>query len=254
MNGKIAALVAVAVFGLVCLAPAVSDEVSAEKYDIRISTVYIYQADFVITDTDAELYDFYTYLIDGSEKHAVMEAYLKDPRNAALPTGDDRSLLSAAENIGKTLHIYRVFSQDSGISLEYNYEWKDGVLRLSPYNVEDIFKGDVEDVVKLRINSITDSTGKKIEGAGTYVYPKGTSQTYNYIMIGTTVKFVVDKDTSFFIKPEWNSTSLCYNIDFDLEIQKPSGSATTFMAVCFVISAITIALLAFGALKPKWSK
>lgn len=250
MNGKIAALVAVAVFGLVCLAPLVSEDSSAETYERRVSTTYVYQADFDIVNT-GNLDDTYLYMIDGSSNHAAIEAYLKDPRNTAPPTGDDRSQLK--DNIGGTVHVYKAVSWNNDV-IDYGNGWKSGTLRLSPYNVSDLFKGDVEDLVKLRINSVTDSTGKKLEDESLYIYTRGLSESYNNIYVGTTAKYVIEKDSSFFIRPEWSSTTLCYNLEFDLEILKPNGSATTFMAVCFVISAITIALLAFGALKPKWSK
>ncbi len=250
MNGKIAALIAVAVFGLVCLAPMVADDSSAETYERRVSTVYIYQADFEIVVT-GDLDENYLYMIDGSSNHAAMEAYLKDPQNAAPPTGDDRSRLM--DNIGGTVHVYEANSWDY-TTIGYGGEWKDGTIRLAPYNISDLFKGDVEDLVKLRINSVTDNTGKELEREYIYIYTKGLSESFNTIYVGKTSKFVIEEDSSFFIRPEWSSTTLCYNLDFDLEILKPNGSATTFMAICFVISAITIALLAYGALKPKWSK
>ncbi len=250
MNGKIAALVAVAVFGLVCLAPMVADDSSAETYERRVSTTYVYQADFEIVNT-GDLDDTYLYMIDGSLNHAAMEAYLKDPRNTAPPTGDDRSQLR--NNIGETVHVYKATSWNNEL-IYYGDDMVSGTLRLEPYNISDLFKGDVEDVVKLKINSVTDNTGKELEDEYLYIYTRGLSESYSIIYVGKTVKYVIGEDSSFFIRPEWSSTTLCYNLDFDLEILKPSGSATAFMAACFVISAITIALLAFGALKPKWSK
>lgn len=250
MDGRIAALVAVAMFGLVCLAPAIAEDSSAKTCDVRLSTAYIYTADFEINDATVD--DDNLYMIDGSANHAAMTAYLKDPQNAAPPTGDDRSQLKA--NVGKTVHVYEVWRWDNDPSVNYGDQWKNGTLCLKPYNVEKFFEGDVEDVVKLRINSVTDYTGKKLNEDHVYVYPKGADESYKYVYTGTTVKFVLEKDSSFYIKPQWSDVSLCYNLNLDIEISKPNGSATTFMAVCFVISAVTIALLAYGALKPKWSK
>ena len=252
MNGKIAALVAVAVFGLVCLAPMVADDSSAETYKVRVSSMYIYQADFEIVVGYSELNEYCLYMIDGSDNHAAMLEYIKNPQTAAPPADDDSAQL--IYHPGETVHVYRPYSWGDGVSVYYGGEVKEMTICLNPYNVANLFKGDVEDIVKLRINSITDSAGKEIERNGTYIYPRGTSEMYSYVNIGTTTKFVIEKDSSFFIRPEWNGSSLYYNIDMDLEILKPNGSATTFMAVCFVISAITIALLAYGALKPKWSK
>ncbi|MDO5852541.1 MAG: hypothetical protein Q4Q62_00445 [Thermoplasmata archaeon] len=50
--------------------------------------------------------------------------------------------------------------------------------------------------------------------------------------------------------------------DVDLTVRRgefmgllgPNGSATAFAAVCFVIAALAIGLIAFASLKPKWSK
>lgn len=250
MDRRITTLVAVAVFGLVCLAPMIAEESAAKTIDVRLSTAYIYTADFEIIDVSVD--DSCIYLIDGSANYAAMTAYLKDPRGVAPPTGDDRSQLKA--NIGKTVHVYEVWRWDNDPSIYYGNQWKDGTLCLKPYNVEKLFEGDVEDIVKLKVNSVTDYTGKKLDEDHVYVYPKGENERYQYVYTGTTVKFVIEKDSSFYIKPQWSDVSLYYNLNLDVEISKPNGSATAFMAACFVISAITIALLAFGALKPKWSK
>ncbi len=250
MDRKIAAMMAIAVFGLACFVPLATDDVSAETYNVRISNMYVMHAQTQITDTIPDSFEEqYLYFVEDSPNHSKMLAYLSDPQKNAAPSGDDRASLE--DNEGKVLHIYR-FERNEIQSIYYQ-SWLKVDTVLKPYNISKLFEGDPDDVVTLKVRSMTDNTGKSVED-GYCLYTKGENGGYSFTYLGTQKKIVIEKDSSFLIAPYWADDALCYDLDLELEISKPNGSATTFMAICFIISAITIALLAVAALKPKWSK
>ena len=75
------------------------------------------------------------------------------------------------------------------------------------------------------------------------------------IYAGQTEEIHTVSTTSYVIGLDDNSAPLY--IDVTLTVtgdSEPNGSATMFAAICFVIAALTIALLAYAAMKPKWAK
>ncbi len=250
MDRKITALMAIAVFGLACFIPLATDDASAETYNVRVSNMYVMHAQTQITNVIPDSFEEqYLYFIEDSSNYNKMQAYLSNPQKNAAPSGDDRSSLK--DNMGKMLHIYR-FERNNILSIYY-LSWLDVDTVLKPYNISQLFEGDPDDVITLKVRSMTDNTGKSVSD-GFCLYTKGENGGYSFTYLGTQKKIVIEKDSSFLIAPYWADDALCYDLDLELEISKPNGSATTFMAICFIISAITIALLAVAALKPKWSK
>ncbi len=248
MDAKVIALIAVAVLGMVCLAPLAAEDTSAETQDIRISNKYIFRADTEV-DTKNSPYDIYFYMIDGTPNHKAMEDYIKNPKTAAAPTGDDRALLNTSA--GEYLHIYSV--QEYGYSvIMYGNKNPPSELCLRPFGLMDYIDYDIGDVVSVKILGASSDNGGDF-GRGPFICSSGSGSN-TIVYTNSTYAFTVDDETEVTIKPNNYTYNFYYTLKCDIEVSPPNGSATAFIAVCFVMSAVTIALLALGALKPKWSK
>ncbi len=161
MNKRIVALTMVAVLGAVCLVPMLSDDSSAESYDLRVITSYLVYADFTIVETDEkELNNWYLYMIAGGEKDETMRNFLKDPMHADAPSGDDRSSLNA--HIGETARIYMYKLVGMG-PIKYGGKEKWGETCLEPYDFSYYFDFGSEGKIKVTINKVTDSQGNYVD-------------------------------------------------------------------------------------------
>ncbi len=249
MDAKAIALIAVAVLGLVCLAPLVAEDTSAETQEIRISNKNVYRADTKAV-ANSSTYSYYYYMIDGSDNHKAMENYIKNPKTAAAPTGDDRGYLNWS--VGSVLHIYYATPSYASSSIQYGGNLLPSKMCLQSFGPLDYIDYDVGDTVSIRI------IGASSDGGDDYGDNYLKCRTYDsdpntLVYPNSTFTFTVDDETEVTIEP-YSNYGLYYNLKCDIRVSSPDGSATTFIAVCFIMSAITIALLALGALKPKWSK
>ncbi len=182
MNKRIVALTMVAVLGAVCLVPMLSEDSSAESYDLRIFTWYLLYADFTIVETDEQdLKNNYLYMIADGEKEEMMRTFLEDPMHADAPSGDDRSSLNA--HIGETVRIYQYYYSYSNW-LQYGGKNIQGKVCLKPYNLSDYFNFGSEGKIKVTINDVTDSDGNRIDESDVTLkssygsYSSGTSIWY----------------------------------------------------------------------------
>ena len=245
MDRRIFAAVAVLVMGIVCLAPVVSDDSSAESGTCRISESYMVKAEFTI-DSIQSSRDYHTlYMVDGSDNHKAIEAYLKDPQNASFDMKDDFDDLK--NHPLETLWVYE-YGDSKTSYLSYGSQWAEATLVLKPFNLEKRIVGDAHDVIKMKIKSLVGNDGTKFDDF--YFYKNDDRSWY---MTGTTFSFEVEADTEYRATTR-NGNALYYTVEYDLDISKPNGSPNAFAAICIAISALTIALLVAAALKPKWSK
>ncbi len=248
MDRRMTATIAAAVMGMLCLMPLAADNASAEHLTDRISDKYIAMAEFDIPDGEIWTDDIDAfYMLKGSENHELMETYLKDPRNGPSIDSDDRNILSS--HAGEKVCIYGYSDYLSG-SITFMGTTLDAKTVLEPYNLENRMTGDPEDVVKINVHSIDYSNGTSTSVY--YIVKNGSTWQYSYTDIQ--VSFAIEKDTAYTIELNSPNNALYATIDYDLTVSKPNGSATAFAAICMVLSAATIALLVFAAIKPRWSR
>lgn len=248
MDRRMTATIAAAVMGMLCLVPLAADDASAEHLTDRISDKYIAMAEFDIPYGEIWAGDNSTlYMLKGSENHELMEAYLKDPRNGPSVDSDDRNILSS--HAGEKVCIYEYTNYLSG-SITFMGTTLDAKTVLEPYNLENRMTGDPEDVVKINVHSIDYSNGTSTSMY--YIAKNGSAWQYSYTDIQ--ISFAIEEDTAYSIKLNNQNYALYATIDYDLTVSKPNGSATAFAAICMVLSAATIALLVFAAIKPRWSR
>lgn len=245
MDRRIFAAVAVLVMGIVCLAPVISDDASAESRTDRISEAYVVKAEFTI-DSVLSSKDYLTlYMVDGSDNHKALEAYLKDPQSASFDLKDDFNDLRNHLNEKVWVYQYRDSKTDY---LSYGSKWAEATLVLEPFNLEKRIVGDAHDVAKVKINSFVGNDGTEF---GDFYFYKNDDR--SWYQTETTFSFEIEADTEYRVTTR-NGDALYYTVEYDLDISKPNGSPNMFAAICIAISALTIALLVASALKPKWSK
>lgn len=122
---------------------------------------------------------------------------------------------------------------------------------LDPYNIPAI-EADEDDVVRIDIESAISNEG--MERKGVYLYRHGTDSRYDYLFINRAYKFVWSDGDSYSIRPTWSDDQLYWDLEYDVEVRSPNGSATMFAAVCIIISALTIITMAVAVMKPRWAK
>ena len=245
MDKRIFAAVAVLAMGLVCLAPVIADDVSAEQRTDRISDVYVVKAEFVIDTIPSSKEYHRLYMVDGSDNHKAIEAYLKDPQNVSYDLKDDFNELR--NHMYEKLWVYE-YREDRVWDISYGSQHAYTTVVLEPYNLEKKIVGDPKDVIKLKVLSFTGNDGTDF---GDFYFFKNEDRSWHYTK--STFSFEVEAGSEYRILTR-NGSALYYTIEYDLNVEKPNGSPNAFAAICIAISALTIALLVASALKPKWSK
>ena len=191
------------------------------------------------------------FMIDGSENHRAMEAYIADPRSGCV-TGDDSDKLP--ENVGKTIHMYYRTAYDMAETEVWFQDKPVHVTRvLESYGIPIPAKSD--DIVKIRFNEAVSNEGKE----STNIYLNYTEESNSWacesnMYKGMTTSFVAQEGRAYALDPYWNDTALYYDVSYYLDVSAPNGSATLFAAVCFVIAGLTIAILLASLIRPKWSR
>ncbi|TQS85477.1 MAG: hypothetical protein A3208_02935 [Candidatus Methanoprimaticola hominis] len=251
MNGRKMVLIAVAIMGLVCFAPLIAEDSSAETVDTRISSMYVFEAKTTIrADAIPAERDYFTYyMIEGGSNWKGMTEYLKDPQNSPGVNGDDFGVLK--DNVGKTVHLYGMRNYSDNEYLWFgNYSFPCTKV-LDPYNIPRIV-ADKDDVVRIEVGSATSNEG--VERDGVYLYRHGTDSGYDYLFLDRAYRFVWSDGDSYSIRPTWSDDQLYWDLEYDVEVRSPNGSATAFAAVCMIISALTIITMVVAVMKPRWAK
>lgn len=251
MNGNktLAALAVVAMLAI-CAAPLAYEEAdAADTRENRVSVAYLWVGIATIP-SDPWYYSNYLYFIDGSENHAKMLAYIEDPTSVSI-TEDDKEILHL--NVGKTAYVYRTMwynYTDSSMNI-FGVETS---LRkvMDPYNNTSFIATSGTEVT-IGLKSISTQSG---EDTAIYVAKLGLSSTLSTITVGSTYSFQANSTGSYGLSYNGYENGdlyidMTYTVEGDSE---PAGSASAFVAVCFVITAISVGLVVLASLKPKWSK
>lgn len=251
MNGRKMALIAVAIMGMVCFAPLIAEDSSAETVDTRISSMYVYEAKTTIRADEIPMErDYLTYyMIEGGSNWKAMTEYLKNPQNSPGVKGDDFGVLK--DNIGKIVHLYGMRNHGDDEYLWFGNYSLPCTKVLDPYNIPAI-DAKTNDIVTFMIISATSNEGQKSKHFD--LYRHGTDSDYEYLGVGNVAKYVWSEGDSYSIGTGWSNEQLYWDLEYDVEVDSPNGSATTFAAVCIIISALTIITMVVAVMKPKWSK
>ena len=264
MNAKIAAI-AMALVVTVCLVPATADDSEADGTDTFRMGAYLFGGELTIPvdignylEPESLFDEDRIYLLEGSENYERMMEYIDDvtdddpanDRDVSI-TSDDRAIIPS--HPGETMLICYTDT----------YEWYNWVyfidqstpteLLAEPYGetAYTVKQGDTLIITVDRIEASFGDTNPHVvywpsEYGNYYGKPVYAGQTTEIQAVSTTSYVIgLDDDTA----PLYLDVTVTITGD-----SEPNGSATMFAAICFVIAALTIALLAYAAMKPKWAK
>lgn len=245
----LAAVAAIAVL----IAPVLMTEDSSagSVMEGRTTSCNVLEGITVLEDRSAFKDDSMYVMVEGSENHRAMEAYIADPLNGCV-AGDDFSLIPGS--IGKTIHLYYLTTYNQTETDVWFQDKPVHVTRvLESYGIPIPAKSD--DVVKIRFNEAVSNEGEE----STNIYLNYTEDSNSWacesnMYKGMTTSFVAQEGRTYALDPYWNDTTLYYDVSYYLDISAPNGSATLFAAVCFVIAGLTIAILLASLVRPKWSR
>lgn len=251
--GKTTIMLAAVVAVAMLIAPVLMTEDSSagSVMEGRTTSCNVLEGITVLEDSSAFSDDSMYVMVEGSENHRAMEAYIADPLNGCV-AGDDFSLIP--ENIGKTIHLYYRTAYDMTETDVWFQDKPVHVTRvLESYGIPIPAKSD--DVVKIRFNEAVSNEGKE----STNVYLNYTEESNSWacesnMYKGMTTSFVAQEGRAYALDPYWNDTALYYDVSYYLDVSAPNGSATLFATVCFVIAGLTIAILLASLIRPKWSR
>lgn len=250
MNRKAIAAAAVFAMLVICAAPlAAGDADAAETREGRVSDMYIWGGSTTIPENPS-YYNSVLFFVEGSENHAKMLAYLEDPTSVSI-TEDDKSILY--QNVGKTAYVYEALwysTSSNWVSVFGSTVYLE--LILEPYNNTN-FIATSGSTVTLEITSITTQSGEDTE---IDLVNLGSQYTVDTIDVGSEYSFKVSSTGTYaFEYNGYDNRDLYIDLTYTVEGDSvPSGSATVFAAICFIIAAITVALVVLASMKPKWSK
>lgn len=252
MNRNTVVATVLAVIVLACLAPVAADEADADTtVTLKISDKYVYAGTFVMPDGEYYMQYSTMMFIDGSEGHRQMEAYIADPLNNSIPEIDDEVWLRTGDYAGTLVHAYTSQSTDDYPDMNTYAGTIKGDIVLEPFGENlEIAVRPGEDI-RVSLISSSDESGNEIDlyishngmtdslSAGSTFYDAPKSLTTYSIGVG---QYIYTNDLIYIYEISYEGGS------------EPNGSATMFAAICFVIAALTIGILVYAAMKPKWAK
>lgn len=257
MDRRIIAIAAV-IAAVICIVPPLGEDASAESRTDRTSMAYLYEGEASAVDV-SDLYDLGNnvyYMLDGSANHISMRSYIDDPEHRASVSGDDRSRLGS--NIGAVMHVYCLFYMDQGSTYDLQLTYGRTVSCakvLDPYYIT--IEGETGDAADLTFRSSSSSDSGDYNYSYAYLVTtdsEGEESRYDLEKDARHVFEIRDGETYRLMPADSWSDALYIEMTYDIEIRSPSGSATVFAAVCIVLAAVAIGILAYAARKPSWSK
>lgn len=241
MNTRAIAMGIVLMVAAACVVPALSDDSDAAD-TTRTSVFYIYEAKITYNGVH---YTAVIYFNEGSENHNKFLQYLENP------TGSSYAGETDSPSRGSECIAYYLSTSESD-TYYINGEYVTGKLVQEPYG-NSILSVKSGDDLKVTVNSATNDEG---ESVSCYLYKYGSL--YSKVLTlttGTEVSMNATVTSTYVIWVDSPYTTVFLDVSFTASGQSvPNGSATAFAAVCFVIAALAIGLIAFASLKPKWSK
>ncbi len=250
---RMTAMITLVVAMLVLIAPVlIAEDASAGSVlKDRISSYNVLESVTTLESTGFVYGSEYYMMIEGSENHRAMEAYIADPLNGRV-TSDDREILY--ENVGETVHIYYLTS----------YDWSERDIWVQDKNLHFTrvleaygapIPAESDDVVKIRFIDAVSNTGSSSDTV--YICSvdgSGVKNTEYSMYAGMLTSFVAEEGHTYTLESYWSSGGLYFDVSYYLDVSAPNGSATLFAAVCFVIAGLTIAILLASLIRPKWSR
>lgn len=249
ISNKTVASIAVAIMMCVCIAPAMM-EGSDGATVIRSADKNVYEGMYEKKSGTA-LYSYYgtLYFIEGSDNHKAMEAYIADPTNQdnKVPQ-DDRQAIQWDRQWEGTVHVY---SWKYGIG-----EGKNAVGRTDDTDIVIDMKKAVDAYGKISFFVKAGDTVKismtATNNSGEDAKPYFTDSDYTKVSLSAYEK---QFKTSFNIVIYFDNDGLYSDVSYDVSgISQPNGSATAYFVFCAIVTVLVLAILAYAALKPKWSK
>ncbi len=246
---KIVASIAVAVMISVCIAPVLAEGSDGANVT-RAADKNVYEGTFEKKSGTA-LYSYYgtLYFIEGSDNHKAMEAYVADPTNQdnKVPQ-DDLQQIQWDGQWGGTVHVY---SWKSDVR-----EGKSAVGRADDTEIVIDMKKAVDAYGKISFFVKAGDTVKismtATNNSGEDAKPYFTDPSYQHVSVSS---YENRFKASYNIVICFDNDGLYSDVSYEVSgISQPNGSATAYFIFCAVVTVLVLAILAYSALKPKWSK
>lgn len=249
ISNKTVASIAVAIMMCVCIAPAMMEESDGATV-IRSAGMDVYDGTFEKRSGEF-LSSYYNtfYFIEGSDNHKAMIAYIADPTNMnnKVTQDDSQTALWNAEWEG-TVHVYTwKYGLREGVNSvarsDYTEVTADLKKTMDSYGKISFFV-KAGDTVKISMTA-TNNSGEDAK-------PYFSDSDYAKVSLSTYEK---QFKTSFNIVVHFDDGGLYSDVSYEVSgISQPNGSATAYFVFCAIVTVLVLAILAYAALKPKWSK
>lgn len=239
-TNRFAAVIAVAVMMAVCVAPAMCDNSDGATKQ-RTSNYDIYEGRFWKESGTSLGYVNNYYFKEDSDNHKAMKAYIADPLNNNM-TGDDNDYTMSSYSGWICVYVTRQYGDTSNARVSYDY-YCDLHKVLDAYGKLTFFV-KAGQTVKMSIESVTEAG----EDAKPYIYPTTGKE---YLSTDYEKHFTA----SFNMLVYFDNCKLYVDSTYEISgISQPNGSATAYFIFCAIVTVLVLAILAYAALKPKWSK
>ena len=239
-TNSFAAIIAVAIMMAVCVVPAMCDDYDGATTQ-RTSNYDIYEGKFWKEPNTYLGYIYNYYFKEDSDNHKAMKAYIADPLNNNV-TSDDNDSTMGSYSGWVYVYVTRNYEGTNNVRVAYDY-YCDLHKVLDAYGKLTFFV-KAGQTVKMSIESISDEG----EDAKPYIYPT-TGQEY------LSTNFEKHFTASFNMLVYFDNAKLYADSTYEISgISEPNGSATAYFVFCAIVTVLVLAILAYAALKPKWSK
>ncbi len=244
---KIVASIAVAVMICICIAPVMA-EGSDGATSMRSANKDVYEGTFEKKSGYMSNYYNTLYFIDGSDNHKAMKAYVADPTNQNNKVmADDFEILRNSQWSG-TVHVY---SWTSSVG-----EGKSTVGKIDEANLVVDMKKAVDAYGKISFFVKAGDTVKinmtATNNRGEDAKPYFSDPEYQNVSVSS---YERQYKVSYNIVIHFDNDGLYSDVSYNVSgISEPNGSATAYFIFCAIVTFLVLAILAYSALKPKWSK
>lgn len=239
MVKKIAGMVAVALFLMLCMAPVIAEESDASVTERIVNDLYVAE-----TTVGSKQYNHFNGMafIAGSENYDLMQAYIADPYHAEVPEKDDSDSISSAD-VGKKLYIYSAYST-TYYSVNSN-NWTEYVY----LDCTLVFEGSpISFFVKEGEKFTLEIIDANLYG-GNYLYV-AYGMNSESISVGDYFEMEFGTNTVVRITPDG---VMAADVTYEASgYSLPNGSSIVFVIAAIVVAAVVLAILIMCGLHPKW--
>ncbi len=240
-TNSLAAVIAVAIMMAVCVVPAMCDDSDGATTQ-RTSNYDVYEGKFwKESGSYISSYYYNYYFKEDSDNHKAMKAYIADPLNNNVTADDDDSTMRSYSG---WVYVYATRNYDGTKDVQVAGNYSCDLHKVLDAYGKLTFFVKAGQTVKMSIKSISDE-GKD---AKPYIYPT-TGQEY------LSPTFEKHFTASFNMLVYFENARLYADSTYEISgISEPNGSATVYFIFCAIVTVLVLAILAYAALKPKWSK